>query len=131
MDALTAFDWPGNIRQLQNFVQRMVILKGDGVLDLEDLPSALTGERALAPASADVVFPEDGIDFNTRVSDFEDRLILSALRITGGNKNRAAQLLRLNRTTLVEKIKKKKLETCAATEPPPNDVKRTAGAPRM
>jgi DNA-binding NtrC family response regulator len=53
------------------------------------------------------VFPQDGVDFNRLVEAFEDDLITHALRAAGGVKNRAAQLLRLNRTTLVEKMKKK------------------------
>jgi DNA-binding NtrC family response regulator len=55
-------------------------------------------------------------DFNTLVSDFEDRLILRALTKTGGNKKEAARLLNLKRTTLIEKIKKKQLEGAFSSE---------------
>jgi DNA-binding NtrC family response regulator len=55
------------------------------------------------------VFPHDGVDFNRLVESFEDDLIQHALQAAGGVKNRAAQLLRLNRTTLVEKMKKRQL----------------------
>ncbi len=54
---------------------------------------------------------EDQADFNALVSDFEDRLILQALSRTGGNKKEAAALLNLKRTTLLEKIKKKQLDS--------------------
>ncbi len=57
--------------------------------------------------------PEEGISFKRAVADFEARLIRLALEKTGGNKNKAATLLKLNRTTLVEKIKKRKIEATA------------------
>ena len=54
---------------------------------------------------------ENGLDFNSAVDQFENALILKALEKTGWNKNQAALLLRLNRTTLVEKMKKKGLKS--------------------
>ncbi len=64
------------------------------------------GQAALEPPPGDL-FPEDGIDFNNLVNDFETRLILQALSQSGGNKKEAARLLNLKRTTLLEKMKKK------------------------
>ena len=60
-------------------------------------------------ATDGLIFPEEGVDFNAIVDQFENILILHALERTGWNRNRAAGLLRLNRTTLVEKLKKKQL----------------------
>jgi DNA-binding NtrC family response regulator len=57
-----------------------------------------------------VAFGPEGVDFDALVNDFEDRLILQALQLSGGNKKEAARLLRLNRTTLLEKMKKKSLQ---------------------
>jgi len=57
-----------------------------------------------------VSFPEGGLDLNEAMNDFENELILQALRKTQGNKNKAANLLNLNRTTLVEKLKRKGLK---------------------
>ncbi|MEO5668054.1 MAG: helix-turn-helix domain-containing protein, partial [Bdellovibrionota bacterium] len=66
-------------------------------------------ESALRILADRLAFPEDGMDFNSIVDQFENILILQALERTGWNRNRAAGLLRLNRTTLVEKLKKKQL----------------------
>ena len=114
-----AYHWPGNVRELENLVERLTILADEEVC-VEDLPekmSAVANHTALAERTG-IVVPEfdvstnfnEGIDFNSEVASFENQLILSALDSTGWNKNKAAQLLNLNRTTLVEKIKKKGLE---------------------
>ncbi len=63
----------------------------------------------VAPASATRTLPDEGIDLRAAVEEFESHLIRQALQKTGGNKNKAAQLLRLNRTTLVEMVKRKRL----------------------
>lgn len=115
---LTAYEWPGNVRELENAIERLIVLKKEGVIDASDLPPKICG--TVKEDGKDVESPrgekdnigmlEDGVSFKEAVEDFESQLILSALRKTGGNKNRAATLLKLNRTTLVEKIKKKKLE---------------------
>jgi DNA-binding NtrC family response regulator len=107
MSSLVAFDWPGNVRQLENLVERMVLLRGDGSIDVEDLPPRLQKPRAQRAQPAEL--PEDGIDLRDAVEQFENKLILQALERTGWNKNRAAAVLRMNRTTLVEKLKKKNL----------------------
>ncbi|MEM9192424.1 MAG: sigma-54 dependent transcriptional regulator [Myxococcota bacterium] len=112
---LTAYDWPGNVRQLENTIERMVVLKSEGTLELEDLPAKI--RNATSSASMDrsqPVLPEDGIDLRDAVEQYENALILQALERTGWNKNKAANILRMNRTTLVEKIKKKRIEQSAA-----------------
>ncbi|MDO8462193.1 MAG: sigma-54 dependent transcriptional regulator [Deltaproteobacteria bacterium] len=112
MHRLMQYNWPGNVRELENLVERVVILKGTGTIQVEDLPPHLLGEQATDFFSG-VNIPDKGISFKTLVSDFESELIMKALQKTGGNKNKAAALLKLNRTTLVEKIKKKQLEKTA------------------
>jgi DNA-binding NtrC family response regulator len=107
MSMLVAFDWPGNVRQLENVVERMVLLRADGLIDVEDLPPRMQKPRAQRAQPAEL--PEDGIDLRDAVEQFENKLILQALERTGWNKNRAAAVLRMNRTTLVEKLKKKNL----------------------
>jgi DNA-binding NtrC family response regulator len=107
MSALVAFEWPGNVRQLENVVERMVLLRADGMIDVEDLPPRMQKQRAASAKPAEL--PEDGIDLRDAVEQFENKLILQALERTGWNKNRAAAVLRMNRTTLVEKLKKKNL----------------------
>ena len=70
------------------------------------------------PAPERAVLPEDGIDLRDAVEQFENALILQALERTGWNKNRAAAVLRMNRTTLVEKLKKKNLTAAVASTQP-------------
>ena len=116
MDLLVSYDWPGNVRQLRNVVERMVVLRGEGMIDERDVPRKI--RKALGaedPASEELGrLPEDGIDLRDAVETYENQLILQALERTGWNKNQAASILRMNRTTLVEKLKKKQLEQPAA-----------------
>ncbi|MCL2102671.1 MAG: sigma-54 dependent transcriptional regulator [Syntrophorhabdaceae bacterium] len=122
---LIGYRWPGNVRELENAVERMVILNDSGVLDLDDLPEHISGAKSdastaiiSAPAttqSAELSIPnpwtESGINLNAVLGDLERTLILQALERAGGVKNKAAMLLGLNRTTLLEKIKKMGLST--------------------
>jgi DNA-binding NtrC family response regulator len=108
MDMLAHYSWPGNIRELENLVERLSILKGAGVVEVHDLPEKYRkGAMEADPHKFDI--PDSGVDFNTAVDNYENALIMRALEKTGWNRNQAALLLKLNRTTLVEKIKKKGL----------------------
>ncbi|HEY8493509.1 MAG TPA: sigma-54 dependent transcriptional regulator [Myxococcota bacterium] len=110
LERLMEHDWPGNVRELENLIERLVVLRGRGIIDVDDLPPSLRGRPAPPPQPALPELGPDGIPFHEVVDRLETHLILQALERTHWNKNRAAQLLGLNRTTLVEKIKKKKLE---------------------
>ena len=110
MNVLTNYNWPGNIRELENLIERLSILKGGGLVDLIDLPPKYRSTNVFLTESATIDIPDGGLDFNSAVDQFENKLILKALEKTGWNKNQAALLLRLNRTTLVEKMKKKGLD---------------------
>jgi sigma-54 specific flagellar transcriptional regulator A len=110
LQMLVKHPWRGNVRELRNLVERIVVLKDGDTLVPEDLPlkmRVLEGENGrlaeAAPADAD-------IPFQTAVSEFEKKLILDALEKTSWVKNRAADLLKIKRTTLVEKIKRYNLE---------------------
>lgn len=109
MERLMQYHWPGNIRELENIIERMVILTNHEMIQLDDLPEKF---QSITPheASRSVEIPEGGISLDTAVSDYERRLILEALNKTGWVKNKAAQLLNLNRTTLIEKIKRQNLQ---------------------
>lgn len=110
MTCLMEYHWPGNIRELENLIERVVVLKLEGnVIDLKDLPVQHFRKINLERFVANVDLPELGLDFNEAVNTFENELILQALQKTDGNKNKAAGLLNLNRTTLVEKLKRKGL----------------------
>jgi DNA-binding NtrC family response regulator len=115
MESLVAYPWPGNIRELENLVERLAILKGHGEIQVVDLPVKYRGTSAANREIGSVDIPEAGLDFNSAVDAYENALILRALEKTGWNRNQAALLLKLNRTTLVEKIKKKGLR-------PPEDM---------
>ena len=112
MQTLCHYAWPGNIRELENLVERLAILKGHGMIETSDLPEHFRMRQAIPAAGASLEplpLPESGMDFNSAVDAYENALILQALEKTGWNRNQAATLLKLNRTTLVEKIKKKGL----------------------
>lgn len=111
MKCLVNYGWPGNIRELENLIERLSILKGHGVVEVSDLPPKYRSTAASFAETGSVEIPESGLDFNNAVDQFENALILKALEKTGWNKNQAALLLRLNRTTLVEKMKKKGLRS--------------------
>jgi transcriptional regulator with PAS, ATPase and Fis domain len=100
-------DWPGNVRELENLLERLVILSEDGIIDVPHLPanirSLISEKKIPRPALG-----EEGLDLNTAVEEFENRLIEEALRRTKGNKQAAARLLGLKRTTLVAKLRRRK-----------------------
>src|ERR1700674_1441447 len=106
MRRLMAFSWPGNVRQLENAVERAVALSaGRTQIDVGDLPPEVQQAQETA-LSAAVTLPEDGLDLDAFIADIERDLIQRSLERTGGNKGQAARLLNLKRTTLVEKLKR-------------------------
>jgi two-component system, NtrC family, response regulator AtoC len=102
LSLLETYDYPGNIRELENIIQRMLVLSGKEMLEEEDVPYELkqgnreqgTGNRKRTETLED------------RVDGYEKNLILEALKETGGNKMKAAEVLKVNRATLMSKIKK-------------------------
>lgn len=125
---LERHSWPGNIRELVNLTERLVVLSGGGEITLDSLPPEYRIVKAGASAKAQEatflipdetpevinshivdILPEEGIKLESYIEQLENTLIMQALERTGNNKNQAAKLLGLNRTTLVERIKKRKL----------------------
>ena len=106
MRALMAYQWPGNVRQLENAVERAVALSaGRQQIDVADLPAEV--QSIPEPTSTPFVdFPDGGLDLPAYLSAIERDLIQRSLERTGGNRNKAAELLRIKRTTLVEKLKR-------------------------
>jgi len=103
LDALARYPWPGNVRELQNLLERLCVLRPQGDFDVADLPVEIrTGPATPAPMH----LPPEGVNLYQVLGELEDRLIHEALERTGGNKNQAARYLGLNRTTLVEKVRK-------------------------
>ncbi len=162
--ALEAYDWPGNIRALENAVERAVLLASGRLIDVADLPTRVreafgggSAQREEASRNADVIplhlvpftpgafdppamptipdaladrhdatppprfalanavheLPEAGVNLRTAVEKFENELITQALERTHWNKQRAARLLGINRTTLVEMVKRKGISPAA------------------
>jgi DNA-binding NtrC family response regulator len=106
MRKLMADGWPGNVRQLENALERAVALSGGrSQIEISDLPPEI--QKADEPSVAqDLALPAGGIDFAEFIHKIERDLINQSLERTGGNKGRAARLLNLKRTTLVEKLKR-------------------------
>jgi transcriptional regulator with GAF, ATPase, and Fis domain len=109
MESLMNYDWPGNVRELENTVERVVILVDHDIVAPQDLPEKFHALPQPEPPQV-VEIPEEGISLDTAVNEYERNLILKALIKTGWVKNKAARLLNLNRTTLIEKIKRQNLQ---------------------
>ena len=101
-----AYSWPGNVRQLENVVERaLAFSQGRLQIEVADLGPEILALPA-ATDGADGWFPEEGLDLERYMEGVELTLIKRSLERTSGNKVRAARLLNLKRTTLIEKLKR-------------------------
>jgi DNA-binding NtrC family response regulator len=108
LDRLASHDWPGNVRQLENAVEKAIVLSGDR-------PALFPGDFPLSPRTHPVTFkpgsqpfialPDQGLDFERTVGNIELNILEQALKKTHGNKKLAAEMLGLKRTTLSAKLK--------------------------
>ncbi|MBN2723459.1 MAG: sigma-54-dependent Fis family transcriptional regulator [Deltaproteobacteria bacterium] len=115
---LMTYLWPGNIRELENLVERLVIIKRTGIILKSDLPYQMLNSISDSDEN-DVLSMKltgEGMNLREALEEFENNMIVQALDMTGGNRNKAASLLSMNRTTLVEKLRKKKFLTEMVTE---------------
>ena len=113
MELLERYPWPGNVRELRNALEQMVVLGNpEHVIDVQQLPPNLLAAREVPDDGISMPwqFGAAGIDFYREMEAIEDRIIAQALRLSGGNKKEAARLLRVNRTTLLEKLKRKRAQ---------------------
>jgi DNA-binding NtrC family response regulator len=108
-ELLINYAWPGNVRELKNLMERLVVLNEGGDIRPEDLPARIRGMRPQRTQPDLAAFP-NGIDFNSAVTEYEKALIRQALEKSNWVKNKAAELLQIKRTTLVEKIKRYNLK---------------------
>jgi DNA-binding NtrC family response regulator len=107
MQALEAYQWPGNVREMENVIERSVTLTEGERIELRDLPPDVAGSEA--GETGMLPYPGvtlSGLDLPELIARLERDLIRDAMALTGGVKAQAATLLGLNRTTLVEKIKR-------------------------
>src|SRR3954468_1951554 len=109
IEALTGFDWPGNVRQLENTIERAVAMEGSDELHIE-----LPAERARAVAAGAggngaAAVPSDGMDMERYVADVERALLQSALRQSGGVQTKAAEMLKLSYRSFRHLMKKYEL----------------------
>ena len=111
---LSDYQWPGNVRELANLIERVAILKRKGQIEISDLPEKIKQPSVMPALSASPSIPGAGINLSQVVEEFENRLILEALERTNWVKSRAAQLLQINRTTLIEKLKKRSLASAVS-----------------
>lgn len=103
MQNLLQYDWPGNIRELRNAIERLVVFATDGVIKEEDLPYSLQGQAKALP----VDLPEDLLSLQHELEAHERRVILRAIELENGNKQAAAKRLGISRATLYNKLNKK------------------------
>ncbi len=105
MEALEAYHWPGNVREMENIIERTIALGDNRLIRRSDLPSDIARNHPQPQAGGKLLTPS-GIDLNRATADFERELIRQAMVLGDGVKARAARLLNINRTTLVEKMKR-------------------------
>lgn len=108
MSVLIKYDWPGNVRELENLVERLSVLVTEETVKIHDLP-----ERFIKPSTLEqkglrpeLLELDESIDLQKTIEEIERDLILKALQKADGVRVKAAQLLGLNRTTLIEKMKR-------------------------
>ena len=112
MQALERYDWPGNVREMENVIERTVALTDGESIERRDLPQHVGGGDYKA-SGPDFMTPKvggSGLDMEQVLADIERGMILEALELSQGVKARAAALLQINRTTLVEKMKRLSLD---------------------
>ena len=107
MSYMIRYSWPGNVRELQNLIEMIVVMKQEGSIEAGDLPEKVRFNRKKTEKFiTGIEIPDEGLNLNHTVNQFEKDILQKALEKSGGVKNRAAKLLNLNRTTYVEKLKR-------------------------
>jgi transcriptional regulator with PAS, ATPase and Fis domain len=110
MAVIEKYRWPGNVREVENLVERLIVLNEDGIIRVGDLPDYIVHNTvASQPSTANVSLPATGVDLDGFLENIENGFIQQALQRSRGNKTLAAALLKLNRTTFIERLRKKGL----------------------
>ncbi len=132
MEHIMNYSWPGNVRELENLIERLITLDDDGLVSTDELPErffeASAGTEGPAKQTKDfaqhpqgIILPREGIDMDAFFDQIEKGLIVQALERAGGVKKKAAELLGLNRTTLLDKLKKKGILTASLGKETPSE----------
>jgi DNA-binding NtrC family response regulator len=108
LESMHGYNWPGNVRELENVIERLVILTDNDEIQVEELPARMRESKPSRPPTL-LNLGNNGIDLKKTLDDLEHHLIVEALKKAQGVKNQAAKYLGLNRTTLIEKMKKRKI----------------------
>ncbi len=113
LDLLMDYSWPGNVEELENLAERLVVLKEKGRVEISDLPPMIVKNlrQKMKVSGISIPLPKEGIDLKKTLYSIENSLIDQAMSRVEGNKNKASKLLGLNRTTLIEKLKKRGLQS--------------------
>ncbi len=123
LQLLQAYFWPGNVRELENIIERIMVMKTGTTILPADLPEkvvsmdGLKDKEGKASRFASTTIPAEGLSLKTEVSKLEKELIVQALQQSQGVKERAARLLKMNRTTLIEKMKRNRINADRLNEP--------------
>ncbi|MBI5409249.1 MAG: sigma-54-dependent Fis family transcriptional regulator [Nitrospirae bacterium] len=113
---LINYKWPGNVRELENLIERLIILKEGDIITPEDLPERFYDKLQMPKVFSKAhMLSSEGVDLNVMLDEIENNMIVQALEMSRGVKSKAASLLGLNRTTLIEKMKKKAIDFGAKT----------------
>jgi sigma-54 dependent transcriptional regulator, flagellar regulatory protein len=108
MAMMERYGWPGNVREVENLVERLVVLNEDGTVRAADLPDyVIHNASPELQTTAQVSLPNEGVDLDGFLEKIENGFIRQALERSRGNKTLAAELLNLNRTTFIERLRKK------------------------
>jgi two-component system response regulator AtoC len=110
IEAMELYAWPGNVRELENALERLVALTESDSINISDLPDNIRRQHG-SMLSFSYELSENGLDLSSIVGEVERKIITQSLAITGNVKAKAASLLKMNRTTLVEKMKRLGLDT--------------------
>jgi len=124
MAIMVRYYWPGNVREVENLVERLVVLNEGGTVRPTDLPDyVIYNAMPQHQTMAQVSLPSEGVDLDGVLEKIENGFIQQALERSRGNKTLAAELLNLNRTTFIERLRKKgMLQSTRRASLPPADV---------
>ena len=126
MVVLEKYRWPGNVREVENLVERLIVLNEDGVIRVNELPDYVI-QNGSSNQSTGAALPVSGMDLDRYLEKIENGFICQALERARGNKTLAANMLNLNRTTFIERLRKKGLLTSARQNPNGGVVNVTEG----